>query len=141
VVHRTVPWCTGQCPVPKLDQRRTRHAREKAKAPQLKITGLSGESTAHAANGRQRNLRATRGLRQWSVGHTGLSGVPTEPKVQRSGAPDKEGDRVPDIYCSCPVRHPTEGKNCFPIRSPTTPSCLGAIKGTLDAWSTTPSIH
>jgi hypothetical protein len=31
----------------------------------------------------------------------------------------------------CPVRHPTEGKNCLPIGSPTAPSCLGAIKGTL----------
>jgi hypothetical protein len=30
----------------------------------------------------------------------------------------------------CPVRHPTEGKNCLPIGSPTAPSCLGAIKGT-----------
>jgi hypothetical protein len=32
---------------------------------------------------------------------------------------------------NCPVRHPTEGKNCLPIGSPTAPSCLGAIKGTL----------
>jgi hypothetical protein len=24
-----------------------------------------------------------------------------------------------------PVHHPTEGKNCLPIRSPTAPSCLG----------------
>jgi hypothetical protein len=31
----------------------------------------------------------------------------------------------------CPVCHPTEGKNCLPIGSPTAPSCLGAIKGTL----------
>jgi hypothetical protein len=30
----------------------------------------------------------------------------------------------------CPVRHPTEGKNCLPGMPPTTPSCLGAIKGT-----------
>jgi hypothetical protein len=30
----------------------------------------------------------------------------------------------------CPVRHPTEGNNCLPIRTPTAPSCLGAIKGT-----------
>jgi hypothetical protein len=29
-----------------------------------------------------------------------------------------------------PVHHPTEGKNCLPIGSPTAPSCLGAIKGT-----------
>jgi hypothetical protein len=30
----------------------------------------------------------------------------------------------------CPVRHPTKGKNCLPIGSPTAPSYLGAIKGT-----------
>jgi hypothetical protein len=28
----------------------------------------------------------------------------------------------------CPVRHPTEGKNCLPRLPPTAPSCLGAIK-------------
>jgi hypothetical protein len=30
----------------------------------------------------------------------------------------------------CPVRHPTEGKNCLPNGIPMAPSCLGAIKGT-----------
>jgi hypothetical protein len=30
----------------------------------------------------------------------------------------------------CPVRLPTEGKNCLPGMPPTAPSCLGAIKGT-----------
>jgi hypothetical protein len=30
----------------------------------------------------------------------------------------------------CPVRHPTEGKNCLPGLLQTAPSCLGAIKGT-----------
>jgi hypothetical protein len=30
----------------------------------------------------------------------------------------------------CPVRHPTEGKNCLPGLLSTAPSCLGAIKGT-----------
>jgi hypothetical protein len=29
---------------------------------------------------------------------------------------------------NCPVRHPTEGKNCLPRVPPTAPSCLGAIK-------------
>jgi hypothetical protein len=35
-------------------------------------------------------------------------------------------DGAPD----CPVRHPTEGKNCLPGLLSTAPSCLGAIKGT-----------
>jgi hypothetical protein len=30
----------------------------------------------------------------------------------------------------CPVHHPTKGKSCLPIGSPTAPSCLEAIKGT-----------
>jgi hypothetical protein len=30
----------------------------------------------------------------------------------------------------CPVRHPTEDKNCLPNWTPTAPSCLGAIKRT-----------
>jgi hypothetical protein len=30
----------------------------------------------------------------------------------------------------CLVHHSTEGKNCLPIGSPTTPSYLRAIKGT-----------
>jgi hypothetical protein len=30
----------------------------------------------------------------------------------------------------CPVRHPTEGKNCLTNGTPTAPRCLGAIKGT-----------
>jgi hypothetical protein len=45
----------------------------------------------------------------------------------RRSAPDTEqclSGGAPD----CPVRHPTEGKNCLPRLPPTTPSYLGAIK-------------
>jgi hypothetical protein len=105
IIHRTVRWCTG----------------------------LSGEPTVASANGRPRDLRATRGPQQRSVGHTGLSGVhrivsgaPTDPEDQRSDAPDKEGDRAPDNYSDCPA----EGKFGLPSWPPTTPSCLGVIKGT-----------
>jgi hypothetical protein len=38
----------------------------------------------------------------------------------------------------CPVRHPTEGKNCLPGMPPTAPSCLGAIKGTPRRMEDTP---
>jgi hypothetical protein len=47
----------------------------------------------------------------------------------RRSAPDHEqwmSGGAPD----CPVRHPTEGKNCLPGMPPTASSCLGAIKGT-----------
>jgi hypothetical protein len=114
MVHRTVLWCTGYCPVPRLARRRTHRSREKAKAPRLKIIELSGEPTTPAANGRQRNQGTTRGPHQRLVGHTGLSdvhrivsGAPTGPKVQQSVAPYKEGDQAPDRYCSCPVVHRT----------------------------------
>jgi hypothetical protein len=86
IIHQTVRWCTG----------------------------LSGEPTVASANGRPRDLRATCGLQQRSVGHTGLSGVhrtvsgaPTDPEDQRSDAPNLEGDRAPDNYRDCPVVHRT----------------------------------
>jgi hypothetical protein len=79
IIHRTVRWCTG----------------------------LSGESTAPAANGRPRDQRATRGPRQRSVGHTGLSVVPTGLEDQRSAAPGMERNRAPDCYSGCPVVHRT----------------------------------
>jgi hypothetical protein len=62
-----------------------------------------------------------------------VSGVPSGPRVQRSAAPKKERNRAllmsggaPDY----PVRQWTEDKNCLPNGDRTTPSCLGAIKGT-----------
>jgi hypothetical protein len=50
-------------------------------------------------------------------------------KLGKQSAPDSEqclSGGTPD----CPVRHPTEGKNCLPRLLSTAPSCLGAIKGT-----------
>jgi hypothetical protein len=98
---------------------------------------LSGEPTVASANGRPRDLRVTRGPQQRSVGHTRLSdvhrtvfGAPTDPKDERSDAPDMEGDRAPDNYSDCPVHHSTEGKFGLPNWPPTAPNCLGAIKGT-----------
>jgi hypothetical protein len=61
VAHRTVRWCTGQCSVPRLAQRRTGCSREMKKASWLKFTGLSCEPKAPAANGHLRDQRATRG--------------------------------------------------------------------------------
>jgi hypothetical protein len=86
IIHWTIRWCTR----------------------------LSGEPTVANTNGRMRNLRATRGPQQRSVGHTGLSdvhrtvsGAPTDPEEQRSDAPDMDGDRAPDNYSDCPVVHRT----------------------------------
>jgi hypothetical protein len=59
------------------------------------------------------------------------------------GAPDSvrcaNGSKSSTVGCArigkqsapdCPVRYPTEGKNCLPGLLSTAPSCLGAIKGT-----------
>jgi hypothetical protein len=69
--------------------------------------------------------------------HRTVSNAPTGPEVQRSTAPDLEGNRAPDSYSSCPVAHWTvrfatlqKAKIGFPSWSSTIPSCLGAIKGT-----------
>jgi hypothetical protein len=98
--------------------------------------------TVRWANGRQRHRSVAQSSRdawqlQRSAGGTGLSGVhqtvsgaPTGSELQRSDAPDLEGDRTPDSYRDCPVHHPTEGKFGLPSWPPTAPSCLGAIKGT-----------
>ena len=80
-----------------------------------------------------RNQWTTRGQSQLSPGHSGLPSVPRGPRLQWLASPNKERNRalfmsggVPD----CPMRPPTEGKNCLPNGAPTAPSYLGAIKGT-----------
>jgi hypothetical protein len=80
-----------------------------------------------------RNQRATCGHSQRSLGKIGLFDVPRGPRVQRLASPKKERNRA--LFMSggapdCPVCQRTEGKNCLPNGTPTTPSCLGAIKGT-----------
>jgi hypothetical protein len=65
--------------------------------------------------------------------HRTVSGVPTAPKRQWSASPNKERDphrTVSGGAPDCPVRQATECKNCLPGMLSTTPSCLGAIKGT-----------
>jgi hypothetical protein len=77
-------------------------------------TGLSGEPTVGRANGRPRNLHATRGLAN------GREGAPDCPVGQicngrqRSTGLFKERNRAPDsVRCApdCPVRPMTEGKD------------------------------
>jgi hypothetical protein len=65
--------------------------------------------------------------------HRIVSDVPSGPRAQRSASPEKQRDRA--LFMSggapdCPVCQPAEGKNCLLNGDPTTPSCLGAIKGT-----------
>jgi hypothetical protein len=147
--HRTVRWCTGQCPV-----RQAASGEEAApgnlptaydyNSPDCPVcTGLSGEPTVGRANGRPRDLRETRGRAN------GRNGAPDCPVCtghvrcangslifngqQRSAALFMEINRAPDsVRCApdCPVRPTTEGKIGLPDLLSTAPRCLGAIKGT-----------
>jgi hypothetical protein len=112
--HRTVRWCTGlsgesSAPAPKYNGDELVPLGKSPRTLRLKFTGLSGESEPPEPTVTS-DQRATRGLHQQSVGHTGLSGVhrivsgvPTGPSAQQSDALDKEGDRAPDCYRTCPV--------------------------------------
>jgi hypothetical protein len=123
-IHRTVRWCTGlfgessaaKSSLSEKVQRRTAKIHRTVRW----CNGLSGEPTdcpvsqRSTAQGQPRNPRATRGPLQRSAGGTGLfgvhrtvSGVPTTTNLQRSDAPEKEGDRAPDSYRDCPVAHRT----------------------------------
>jgi hypothetical protein len=69
--------------------------------------------------------------------HRTVSGAPSGPELQWSSVLEKEGDRRPTGYSSCPVVHRTvrcttrqKANLAFLDWSPTAPSCLGAIKGT-----------
>jgi hypothetical protein len=91
IIHWTVRWCTR----------------------------LSGEPTVASANGRPRNLRATRGS---SKGRqrapdcpVTVSGVPTGRELQRSTVPDMEGNHAPDRlpWLSGGAPDSTEDRNAF----------------------------
>jgi hypothetical protein len=150
-VHRTVRWCTGQCPVRQAGSGKLAALWKELTAygynsPDcLVCTGLSGEPTVDRANGRPGQRSAARSARttwpsQRLEGGTGLSGVhrtvsgvPTAPRRQRSASPNKERDphrTVSGGAPDCPVRQSTEGKKCLLGLLSMAPSCLGAIKGT-----------
>jgi hypothetical protein len=137
--HRTVRWCTGQCPMRQAGSSEVAAlgnspATYGYNSPDCPVcTGLSGEPTVGRANGRPRNPRATRGR---ANSRKGAPDCPVRQRLQgrqRSALPFKEGNRAPDtVRCApdCPVRQSTEGKISLPRLLSTAPSCLGAIKGT-----------
>jgi hypothetical protein len=138
-VHRTVRWCTGLCPVRQagsgklaaLGKELTAYSYNSPDCPVC--TGLSGEPTVGRANGQLRDPRETRGR---ANSREGAPDCPVRQRLQgcqRSASPNKEGNphrTVSGGAPDCPVRQATEGKNCLPGLLSTTPSCLGAIKGT-----------
>jgi hypothetical protein len=114
-VHRTVRWCTGQCPVRQagsgelaaLGNELTAYGYNSPDCPVC--TGLSGEPTVGRANGRLRDLRKTRGRAN-----------------DRVGAPD-----CPVCTRQCPVRQRLPGANSRlrlrrkEIRTGQCPVCTG----------------
>jgi hypothetical protein len=155
LAHRTIRWCTGQCPVRQTGpcekaalgtrRRRTTMIHRTVRW----CTGLSGEPTVAYANGQPHNLRVTQSSRdswsrQRSVGHTGLSGVhqtvsgaPTDTEDQWSDAPEMEGDRAPDSYRDYPVVHRTircttrqKESLAFQVGLQRLLAAFGVIKGT-----------
>jgi hypothetical protein len=113
LAHRIVRWCTGQCPVRQVGLRELAALgirRRRTALIHLTVrwcTGLSGEPTIASANGRPRNLRATRGLLQRSAG---VPDCPVRQSAQRSNG------RICQIwkeithrtvYRTCPVAHRT----------------------------------
>jgi hypothetical protein len=88
-VHRTVRWCTGQCPVRQAGSCKLAALGNSIGAVRLKFTGLSGEPTVGRANDRPRDPRETRGRANG-----------------REGAPD-----CPVCIGQCPVRQWLPGAN------------------------------
>jgi hypothetical protein len=94
-VHRTVRWCTGQCPVRQagsceLAALEISSAAYGYNSPDCPVcTGLSGEPTVGRPNGRPRDPRETRGRANG-----------------REGAPD-----CPVCTGQCPVRQRLPGAN------------------------------
>jgi hypothetical protein len=105
-VHRTVRWCTGQCPVCQagsgelaaLGKELTAYGYNSPDCPVC--TGLSGEPTVGRANGRLRDLRKTRGR---ANGREGAPDCPVRQRLQgcqRSASPNKEGNPHRTVRCA-----------------------------------------
>jgi hypothetical protein len=109
IIHRTVRWCTGLSGEPTVARATVDRAiRARRMAP------------ANGRLGAPDSVWYANGYNSATVGCAilGRRSAPDSEQWMSGGAPD------------CPVRHPTEGKNCLPRMPPTAPRCLGAIKGT-----------
>jgi hypothetical protein len=149
-VHRTVRWCIGQCPVrqagsselatlgnsstaygynsldcpvsqrPPEQRSAAQSARDAWPQPTVGWGHRTVRCTPDSVRCTPDSVRCANGYNSATVGCAilGRRSAPDNEQWMSGGAPD------------CPVRHPTEGKNCLPRMPPTAPSCLGAIKGT-----------
>ena len=109
IIHRTVRWCTELSGEPTA-----------AKATVDRAIRTRRVAHANGRLGAPDSVRCANQPEDPTVGYArnGRRSAPDMLQWLSGGAPD------------CPVRHPTEGKNCLPRMLPTSPSCLGAIKGT-----------
>jgi hypothetical protein len=142
-VHRTIRWCTGQCPVRQagsaelatLGNSSAAYVYNSPDCPvsqrppaQRSVVQSVHDAWPHPTVGwgdrtvrcAPDNVRCANGYNSATVGCAilGRRSAPDNEQWMFGGAPD------------CPVRHTAEGKNCLPRMPPTAPSCLGAIKGT-----------
>jgi hypothetical protein len=130
--HRTVRWCTGQCPVRQAGSSELAAlgnspatygynspdcpVSQRSAGPMVGRAICAGHVAEPTASRRHRTVRCA----------PDMSGVPTAPRpptVSFAIEGKKSGTG------QCPVRQVTEGKNCLPGLLSTAPSCLGAIKG------------
>jgi hypothetical protein len=135
LAHQTVRWGTGQCPVRQTSSGELATLGNSSAAydcnspdcpvsqrppAQRSAAKSAGDAWPAPTVGRgHRTVRCANGYNSATVGCVilGRRSAPDSEQWMSGGAPD------------CPVRHPTEGKNCLPSLLPTAPSCLGAIKG------------
>jgi hypothetical protein len=143
LAHRTVRWCTGQCPVRQAGLRWTGRSRKSLAAydynssdcpvsqrppAQRSAAQSAGDAWPAPTVGRgHRTVRCAPDNVRCANCHESATVVYA--KIGRRSRTRHEqwlSGGAPD----CPVRHPTEGKDSLPCWPPTVPSYLGAIKGT-----------
>jgi hypothetical protein len=127
LAHRTIRWCTGQCPVRQAGLRRTGHSRETLatydyNSPDCPVvhrtvpwcTGLSSGAPDCPVSQRPPTQQSTvqSASNAWPAptvgwGHQTVSGAPTSLELQWSTAPEKETDPHRTVYSGCPVVHRT----------------------------------
>jgi hypothetical protein len=110
LAHRTVRWCTEQCPVRQAGLRWNGCSREKDQRRTTKIHRTVRWANGRLSNGRPRNLRVTRGLLQRSAGALDCPVCPVHQSAQRSNGRicqiwKEIAHRT--VYRTCPVAHRT----------------------------------
>jgi hypothetical protein len=113
LAHRTVRWCTRQCPMRQAGPRWTRRSRVSMavydyNSPDCPVNQRPPAPTVGRA------IFARHVVAPTAVGHNGLSGVhrtvsgaPTDPEDQQSTTLRMERNRAPNMNSSCPVVHRT----------------------------------